>query len=467
MTVSVTFMGGVRTTTGSRYLLRAGNEKILIDCGLFEGLKELRTKNWEPFPMAPSKLTAVVLTHSQLENAGYLPKLIQEGFEGKVYCSEATKELCSIILKHNACTMNESLTDAIRFKSSKHPHPRPLYTSEDVDQSLDHFSGKAWEESFKIGNEFEVCLHYAGHILGASLVLVKVRGLHILFSANLGRLYDPLLLAPSSISQVDYLILESTYGNQLHPHLEPEKEIADSIKNTLTRKGVVIISASTTCRLQLLLYSLYELKKRQQIFNVPIYVDTCFKTLGYEIFQKYENDFRLPLKQIKEAIDSAHYIQSAQESERLRNKSEPMIIISGNEMATKGRILNHLKTFGTDAKNLILFTGFPTAGTRGAQLLSESKSIKIHGAYWPIRAEVKQIKSLSFHADYSEIIEWLRSCRMQPQKTFITHGEPQASASLREKIENEFHWKCVEPRLGETIFLDRDNFQTHPCTQVQ
>lgn len=453
MTVSLTFLGAAGTTTGSRYLLTTDGEKILIDCGLFAGPKELRLKNREAFPSDPSEIDAVLLTHSHLESAGYLPLLVKQGFYGKIYCSEATKDLCSIVLTKQAYVQEEEAQLANKNGYSKHTPPRPLYTLEECQRALKQLVAIKWDEDFEVGKEIQACFHYAGHIVGAAHVIVETKEIKILFSGDLGRPWDPLLLAPTNISEANYVVLESTYGDCRHTTLEPLQEILEAIEKVLEEKGKILICASTLCRTKLLLLYLKELQSTHKIPKIPIFVDSPLAANYSELFKKYTNEVRLTQKQVQEAFESAVYVNSLDQSKELSKRSDSMIIIAGNEMATEGRILQHLKSFGGDPNNLILLLGYQASGTRGFRLANGEKAVKIHGSLWPIRAKVRQLHSFSSQADYIEILEWLKASNLKPSKVFITHGEPSASKSLKAKIEEQFHWDSYEPHLGESISL--------------
>ncbi len=449
--VFLTFLGAVGTTTGSCYLLQAGKEKILVDCGLFKGKKNLRLNNWTPFPIPPAELDAVVLTQSRLENSGYLPRLVKQGFKGKIYCSEPTGELCSFVLNGGAKIEEDGVVLAKEKGFSRHVSPRPLFTLEDVERTLKYFETIKWDESFSIGTEFKVRLHYAGHILGAAHVLIEARGKSILFSGCLGRPDDPLFLAPSCIQNIDYLIVESTHGGTLHPKVEPDEELLQAISPILKNRGIVLIVGSVACRVHLLISFLLKFKAARKIPDIAIYLEDSF-AISSAVFEKFPNDLKLTIEDIKSLLPRTNIINS-KESIDQANRQGPAITISGKPMATGGPILHQLKKIGADANNLILFIDYQAPGTRGADLIKGARSIKIHGLHWPIRAQIKQIKSFSSNADYSEILDWIKVCRFNPAKVFITHGEPKASVSLKEKIENQFYWPCLIPELGETVCL--------------
>lgn len=447
--MQITFLGATETVTGSKYLLSFDDKNILVDCGLYQGKKEWRLRNWSPLPIDPKSLNAVILTHAHIDHSGYLPLLVKNGFNGVIYCSKGTRDLCSILLPDSAHLQEEDAKYANQHHFSKHSPALPLYTLKDAQNALKLFKSKAYHESIQFNANLQFEFIPAGHIIGASLVRLSYRGTSLLFTGDLGRLHEPVMKAPTQIKQTDYLVTESTYGDRLHEKNDPKLLLKNIINQTIQRGGSVIIPAFAVGRSQSILHYLAELKKEKAIPDVPIYLDSPMAIHATDILYRHIEDLRLSPKECDELRDIATYVSSADESMQLDIKKTPKIIISASGMITGGRILFHLKAYGTDARNTILFTGFQGIGTRGADILNGKNEIKMHGQMIPIRAQIEVISSFSAHADYAEILEWLHHFEAPPKKTFITHGEPEARLALKEKIEASLGWNCVTPEYGQ------------------
>jgi metallo-beta-lactamase family protein len=442
----LTFLGATNTVTGSKFLLNVGNKRILIDCGLFQGLKELRQRNWAKFPIEAHSIDAVILTHAHIDHSGYLPVLVKNGFTGKVYCSNATKELCAILLPDSGYLQEEEAKFANKHGYSKHKPAVPLYTRAEAEHSLLQFRAMEFRKNYKIAEDIHVTLIPAGHILGASFIQVKYFETTVLFSGDLGRPNDPIMHPPAIIQAADYLVLESTYGNRLHKKIDPLDELSDIITRTVARGGTVIIPAFAVGRAQHLLYLMYLLKMAKRIpLNLPIYLDSPMAKDATEIFRKYTELHRLNAELSQKVCEITKYINSKEESQALDLTTEPKIIISASGMLEGGRVLHHVRVFAQDPKNTIVFAGYQAAGTRGADMINGKDSIKVFGETIPVAAEVKVLSNMSAHADYEEILDWLKHFNHHPRKVFITHGEPEAAKSLKEKIEQNFKWSCVIP----------------------
>lgn len=441
----LTFLGATNTVTGSKFLLSIGEKKILIDCGLFQGLKELRQRNWTKFPVEPYLIDSVILTHAHIDHSGYLPMLVKNGFTGKIYCSHATKDLCSVLLPDSGYLQEEEAKFANKHGYSKHKPAVPLYTRAEAEKTLLQFRALDFRKNYKFGEETHVSLIPAGHILGATFIQVKHYGTTVLFSGDLGRPNDPIMHPPAIIQAADYLVLESTYGNRLHKKVNPLDEICDIINRTATRGGTVIIPAFAVGRAQHLLYFMYQLKLKKRIPDLPIYLDSPMAKSATDIFKKYNDLHRLDANLSEKVSDVAKCITTKEESQALGLDTAPKIIISASGMLEGGRVLHHVKIFAPDAKNTVVFAGYQAAGTRGADMINGKESIKIFGEDTPIRAEVKVLSNMSAHADYDEILDWLKHFNHHPRKVFITHGEPDAALALKEKIEEQLNWPCVIP----------------------
>ncbi|MGZ8271469.1 MAG: MBL fold metallo-hydrolase RNA specificity domain-containing protein, partial [Methylophilus sp.] len=441
--------------TGSKYLLTSGKKRILIDCGLFQGLKQLRLKNWAPLPINPKDVDAVVLTHAHIDHSGYLPLFVKNGFSGKVYCSEATRDLCEILLPDAAHLQEEEAEYANRRGFSKHHPALPLYTKEDAQAALQLLTPVEFDQDINLGDDLTLRLSPNGHILGSAFVRLQNSKTSILFSGDIGRPNDILMKAPARIKQADYLVLESTYGNRLHSHEDPKLKLAEIINKTTQRKGIVIIPVFAVGRAQELLYYIHLLKSSGAIAdNIPVYLNSPMAADATEIFSHHRENHRLTPEQSNALFHTAHMVNSVEESRRLNEARGPMIILSASGMASGGRVIHHLKAFAPNHNNTILFVGFQAAGTRGAAMLDGAESIKIHGEYIPVRANVEYVSNLSAHADYSEIIDWLGGFETPPKKTFITHGEPIAADAMRLHIEEQLNWQVIVPDYLETVTLN-------------
>jgi len=441
----LTFLGATNTVTGSKFLLSIGEKKILIDCGLFQGLKELRQRNWNKFPIDPHSIDSVILTHAHIDHSGYLPVLIKNGFSGKIYCSNATKELCAVLLPDSGYLQEEEAKFANKYGYSKHKPAVPLYTRVEAEQALLQFRALEFRKNYKIAEETHISLIPAGHILGASFIQVKHYGTTVLFSGDLGRPDDPIMHPPAVMQAADYLVLESTYGNRLHKKVNPLDELCDIINRTVKRGGTVVVPAFAVGRAQHLLYFMYQLKMSKRIPDLPIYLDSPMAKNATDIFRKYTELHRLDAKLSAKVSEVAKYLTTKEESQALDQETSPKVIISASGMLEGGRVLHHVKMFAPDPKNTIVFAGYQAAGTRGADIINGKESIKIFGETVPVRAEVQVLSNMSAHADYEEILQWLRNFNHYPRKVFITHGEPEAAQSLKEKIEEKHKWQCVVP----------------------
>lgn len=454
MSVRLQFLGGAGTVTGSKYLLETPDCRILVDCGLFQGYKPLRLRNWAPLPVDPGSIQSVVLTHAHLDHSGYLPVLTREGFGGRVMCSEATRSLCGILLPDSGYLQERDAEFANRHGFSKHHPARPLYTQLEAEAVLDSFDTLPYGQARALGKGLEMRLDPAGHILGSAIVTLRVGGLSIVFSGDLGRLTSPLMPAPVMIGEADYLVVESTYGGRRHSREDPEALLADIVKRTSARGGTVLVPAFAVGRAQLLLYYLEKLKREERIPDLPIFLDSPMAIDASDIYCTHRGEHRLTEKECRRACAVARYVRSVEESKSLDTTKVPMVIVSASGMATGGRVLHHLKRFAPDPRSTILFSGYQAGGTRGASMLAGAEQIKIHGSQVPLRAEVKSLDMLSAHADEDEIMTWLRHFRRPPRATFITHGEPDASDALRRRIQDELGWYCVIPEHREERVLE-------------
>jgi metallo-beta-lactamase family protein len=455
MGLSLSFLGAAGTVTGSRFLLESGGSRLLVDCGLFQGLKDLRNRNWEPFPVPPESIDAVLLTHAHIDHSGYLPALVRDGFRGRIFCSHATMELCQILWRDSGYLQEKEAQYASRQGFSKHKPALPLYTVKDAEAALPRLSPIAFDKVHRLPNGPAIRLRHAGHILGAATIECVWDDTRLVFSGDLGRFGDAMMLDPEPVPAADYLVVESTYGNRHHDARDPQEALGEVIARTIALGGTVIIPAFAVGRAQSLLYHLERLKSAGQLKNVPIFLDSPMAINASEMLCSHLGDHRLPADACVRACDVAHYVRDVEESKALMNSPVPKVIISASGMATGGRVLHHLKRYAPDRRNTILFAGFQAVGTRGAAMLAGAESVKIHGALVPVRAQVENLSILSAHADADEILHWLRNFRTPPRMTFIVHGEPDASAALRQRIEGELGWACRAPQLLEQAVISR------------
>jgi metallo-beta-lactamase family protein len=452
--MNLQFLGATDTVTGSKYLLREGDASVLVDCGLFQGYKQLRLRNWTPLPVPAASIAAVILTHAHIDHSGYVPLLARQGFRGKVYCTPATHDLCRILLTDSGHLLEEEAEYLNRHQLSKHAPALPLYTREDAVRCLKLFkpveAGTVWQPA----KGLNACLSPSGHMLGSSFVRVDNGKRSILFSGDLGRPHDPVLKPPMRMPGADYLVVESTYGDRLHEHTDPLQQITDVINRTSARGGVVVIPAFAVGRAQALLHAIQVLKERKAIPSLPVYLNSPMAASATLAYLHHLKELRLSAAECEAMTRDVQVVVTPEESQRLNARHGPMVIIAASGMATGGRVVHHLKAFAPDKRNTILFVGFQAGGTRGATLVSKAPTVRIHGEDVPVRAEVAQLDTMSAHADAGEILDWLRGFAAAPRLSFITHGEPAAADALRLRIERELHWQCKMPYYLETVELD-------------
>lgn len=451
--MKLTFLGATGTVTGSKYLLDDGQKKILIDCGLFQGLKDLRERNWEKLPFNPSDIDAVILTHAHIDHSGYVPVLVKNGFKGPVYCSSATADLCDILLPDSGYLQEEDAARANRHGYSKHSPALPLYTREDAYNALERLRPVSFGKEHILDEILSFQMTHAGHILGAACVTINDGQSRIVFSGDLGRPHDPIVKAPAQIQEADYLILESTYGDRLHKDADPLDQLEEIIVKTAARGGTVVIPAFAVGRAQNLIYYIYKLKEAGRIPNIPVYLDSPMAIDATEIMKKNHSEHRLSEKECAAIFSSVIYTRTVEQSKEIytKNNGMPKIIISASGMATGGRVLHHLKAYLVDARNTVILAGYQAAETRGAKLLRGETEIPIHGDPVAVRAEIRELDNISAHGDYQEIMDWLGHFRKPPHKTFLTHGEPKAASAFKETIEEKLGWPVEIPDYLETV----------------
>lgn len=458
--MEIQFLGATETVTGSRYLVRSGNTTILVDCGLFQGFKNLRLKNWDAFPVDPKTIDAVLLTHAHLDHSGYIPLLVKNGFRGRIYCTAATLELCGILLPDSGHLQEEEARFANKHRFSKHKTALPLYTEKDAEKAKDSFTAVGWRERHTISkanstDKVEFTFYPAGHLFGAATILLSSAGKTVAFSGDLGRKADPVTRLPDFKEGADYLVVESTYGNRRHLEVDPKNEMKEIILRTFERKGTLVIPSFAIGRAQLVLYYIHQLKVQKLIPDIPVYINSPMALKANDVFCRHFAESKMSLKEARAICDTATAITSVEESIALNERKDPMIIIAASGMATGGRVIHHLKAFAPDPKNTLLFVGFQAGGTRGDTITKGAKEVKIHGQYVPVLAEVAQIDAMSAHADGEEILDWIRDLKKKPQKIFVTHGEPAAADELRRRITETFNVSAVVPEFGQTFNLGK------------
>ncbi|MBM5456440.1 MBL fold metallo-hydrolase [Pseudomonas sp. P66] len=451
--MQLTFLGATGTVTGSKYLLQHNSTQVLVDCGLFQGYKQLRLRNWQSLPIPVDEIDAVVLTHAHLDHSGYLPVLVRNGFRGPIYATAATCELVRILLLDSGRLQEEEADYANRRGYSKHHPAQALYTEEEAKRALAHLRPLELHHSVEIVDGLQVYLRSAGHILGAATVEINAGGQTIVFSGDLGRPNDPIMRTPELIENADILLVESTYGDRQHPKEAPETYLANVINQTLLRHGITLVPSFAVGRAQLLMYYLYALKREHRIPDIPVYLNSPMASDTTALYQRFHQEHRLSAEECAAMCRSTHIIRTVDESKHLDQLRDPAVIIAASGMATGGRVLHHLKALAPNPRNTLLFSGFQAGGTRGADIIAGVRTIRMHGEDVPIRAQVSAMESLSAHADADEIMQWLRGFKRPPRHTFVVHGEPHAADTLRRRISLELGWSVSVPEHLETVEL--------------
>lgn len=449
MSVNITFLGGAGTVTGSKYLVRHGKNCLLVDCGLFQGYKQLRLRNWNPLPVAPNQIDAVVLTHAHLDHSGYLPVLIKQGYGGAVLSSPGTRDLCRILLPDSGHLQEEDAAFLNRHKLSKHETALPLYSRDDALAALQQFQAHDLGRPFSPIKGWRVTLSSAGHILGACSVLVEVAGRRLLFSGDLGRPDDLIMSPPEPAPGADTVLIESTYGDRLHPREDLLVELADALRRVAARGGVAVVPVFAVGRAQALLHAIHLLKVKGELpASLPVFLDSPMAVHTTQLYEHYLGSHRLSRQDTHALTHSATMVSSTDASLALASRHGPMVILSASGMATGGRVLHHLAHYAGDHRNMVVLTGYQAPGTRGATLAGGAASVRIHGRDVTLAAEVVQLQSASAHADANQLLAWLRTLPDAPSQVFVVHGDDGPADALRARIQRELGWRARVPEHG-------------------
>ena len=450
---SLQFLGAAGTVTGSRYLIQTAGARLLVDCGLFQGYKQLRERNRAPFPVPPDTIDAVLLTHAHLDHSGYLPALVRDGFRGSIHCTPATRDLCGLLLPDSAHLLEEEAKYAKSKGFSRHADPRPLYTAGDAEAALRLFSPHAFQQDIDLGHGMRARFIPAGHLLGAAQIRIEHGGTSLHFSGDVGRPHDVLMRPPQAFEGADVLVCESTYGNRRHPRIDPDVELGTVIRRVAARGGVMVVPAFAIGRAQGVLLQIARLRQRGEIPAVPVFLNSPMAIDATDIYRRHHGEHAASDAECKAMYSLATMVRTPEESIALYRRHGPMIILSESGMLTGGRVLHHLEAFGANERNAIVLSGFQAGGTRGAALLGGADHLRVFGRDIRIRAEVVALRSFSGHADADELLHWMSGASHAPEMTYITHGEPDAADTLRARIKHELGWPVSVPEQLERVPL--------------
>ncbi len=451
MSVNITFLGGTGTVTGSKYLVQHDGKKLLVDCGLFQGYKQLRLRNWNPMPVQAADVDAVLLTHAHLDHSGYLPLLHRQGFRGRIHATPATCDLCAILLPDSGHIQEEDAAFLNRHGYSKHTPALPLYSKHDAIVSLNLLHPEVIGKTFSPIPGWKATFSSAGHILGAASILLEVAGRRILFSGDLGRPDDLIMKAPDLPPEADTVLIESTYGNRTHPQEDVLAELAPALKRVASRGGVAVVPVFAVGRAQALLYAISLLKERGEIpRSLPIFLDSPMAVHTTELLPRHPDAHRLDAEALHRMKHIATMVETPEQSKALAKHHGPMVILSASGMATGGRVLHHLAHYLPDHRNMVILTGYQAPGTRGDTLAKGGSVVRIHAQDVAVNAEVVQLQSSSAHADATQLLDWLKHMKHAPAQVYVVHGELEAADMLRQRIERELKWRAVVPEHGST-----------------
>lgn len=463
MNVSLKFLGAAQSVTGSKYLLSIDSKKVLIDCGLFQGQKDLRLRNWDKLPVDPSKIDVVVITHAHIDHIGYLPRLVKDGFNGKIICTNASEDLMKIMLLDAAKLQEEEALFAFKKGYSKHNKPEPLFTTDDAKSVLTMVESYPYEKEIILLPNISTTFHNAGHILGSAFVEIRLRGENqekkIVFSGDLGGYDDPIMYEPGAIAEADILLIESTYGNRINPKDSVEEDLIQIANEAYHHNGAIIVPAFAVGRTQSLIYYFNKLMTSGAIPTLSVYVDSPMAINVTDLYERHSSMHKIKVKKQQNKLISIfdapniHFCNTSESSKALNEIRKPCIIISASGMATGGRILHHLFHRLRRENDTVLFAGFQAAGSRGRRILEGEKSVRIFGEDVPVNCHVREIQGLSAHADQSELMRWLDNFKKSPKMTFITHGEIESATTFSKLIESKLGWKTAIPEYLESVEL--------------
>ncbi|MCA9507986.1 MAG: MBL fold metallo-hydrolase [Myxococcales bacterium] len=452
--MKIKFLGAAGTVTGSKYLLTScNNHHYLVDCGLFQGGRELRERNWHNLEIDPSEISAVFITHAHIDHTGYLPRLVSTGFKGPIYCTEPTFELSKILLPDSGYLQEEEARYVNHKGYSRHKPALPLYTREQAEESLNFFKVIDFHTQTQLFNELNITFFRAGHILGASSILLEIEGKRIIFSGDVGHYRDLIMNPPDPLPDADYLVIESTYGDRLHEKENLLEKMSKIINRAASNKGTIVIPAFAVGRAQLILHIIHVLKDKKEIPDIQVFLDSPMAIDATELYCHYHDEHRLDAQQSYSMCSIAKLTRTTQESQAINEIDEPKIIISASGMASGGRILHHLKHYISDPKNTVVLVGYQAIGTRGRALQDGVSKIKVFGDDLKVNANIETITSLSAHGDYNELIHWLNESKLKNPKVFITHGETEASKAFSDRIKKVFKWDTKIPKHNEEVVL--------------
>ena len=452
--ISVQFLGAASTVTGSKFLVETPDAKLLIDCGMFQGLKELRLKNWEPLPLDVSDIDMVLLTHGHLDHVGHLPRLVKQGFNGRIVGSLPTVAIAEIILLDSAKIHEEEAEKANKEHYSKHEPALPFYTVKEAETTVKRFNHVPVDKWIPITDTINFRLQYNGHILGATFIELQIQDQILVFSGDTGRNNDLLLDNPKKPAKADFLFIESTYGNKLHPKTDVEQLLVDLVKETIHNRGILIIPSFAVERLQSLMYLFWQMFKANKIPNIPIYIDSPMGHNVLKLFRQYPQWHKIDDISFKAMCKHFNIITSYKDTWTTIDNPQPKIVIAGSGMVTGGRVLTYLQQHIDRDNTTILLVGYQAEGTRGRQLLEGAHDLKIFGKYYSVKAKIVHLESLSAHADQQELIDWMAEIESPPKEVFLIHGEPNSLDAFRVKIESTYNYKVTIPKLGETVVLN-------------
>jgi metallo-beta-lactamase family protein len=448
-TIKVHFLGASGTVTGSKFYLETPELNLMIDCGMFQGLKELRKQNWNPLPIDASKIDMVLLTHGHLDHTGYLPRLLKEGFNGKIVGTAPTLAITRIILLDSAKIHEEEAEQANKEGYSKHDPALPFYTLREAERTLDLFQAKEKDQWITLSEHIRFKYRYNGHIIGATFIELEIYGKMFVFSGDVGRLHDTLLEAPERPKWADYLFVESTYGNKLHPEENVEGVLSNLIKTTIHERGNLIIPSFAVERLQSLMYLLWQLYKKNMIPNIPVFIDSPMGNNVLSVFEQFPHWHKMPMNEYHAMCNHFNIITSYADTWKTIDDPRPKIVIAGSGMVTGGRVLTYLKQLIDVPSTQILLVGFQAEGTRGRQLLDGAYELKLFGKYYPVKAKLHHLESLSAHADQKGLLHWMEDIDNIPETVFLIHGEPTSLDAFRVKIRDVHGWNIHIPKLNE------------------